>query len=193
MSDMDLDLLARVRAGQESASAELYAGQYPGVMRLCLALLGDFGDAEEVAQDSFVYALRNIARYDPARAAFRTWLFMIAVGRCRNKRRRRLFELLPLSASALSQAATAREVEQALEARGIRRQLWTALQALPPELREAVALRYLGGLRFREIGEVAGCNEKTAQSRVRLGVERLRRSLHSLGDELEWSVLEVAG
>lgn len=193
MSDMDQDLLARVRAGQESASAELYAGQYPAVMRLCLALLGDVGDAEEVAQDSFVYALRNIARYDPTRAAFRTWLFMIAVGRCRNKRRRRFFDLMPLSAAALSQAATSREVEQALEARGIRRQLWTALQALPPELREAVALRYFGGLRFRDVGEVAGCNEKTAQSRVRLGVERLRRSLHSLGDELEWSVLEVAG
>ncbi len=190
---MDLDVLARARAGQESAGAELFAEHYPAVMRMCLALLGDVADAEEVAQDSFVYALRNIGRYDPQRAAFRTWLFVIAVSRCRNKRRRRVFDLLPLSAAALSEAATTREVEQALAARGLRTQLWAALRALPADLREAVVLRYLGGLRFREVGEVAGCNEKTAQSRVRLGVERLRRALHSVGDELEWAALEVAG
>ncbi len=190
---MDQDVLTRARAGHEAAGAELFAEHYPAVMRMCLALLGDVADAEEVAQDSFVYALRNIGRYDPQRAAFRTWLFMIAVSRCRNKRRRRVLDLLPLSAAALSEAATTREVEQALAARGLRTQLWAALRDLPPDLREAVVLRYLGGLRFREVGEVAGCNEKTAQSRVRLGVERLRRALHSVGDELEWSALEVAG
>ncbi len=199
MSDMETDLLTRVRAGEEQASAELYAEHYPAVMRLCLALLSDVSDAEEVAQDSFVYALRNIARYDPKRAAFRTWLFLIAVSRCRNKRRRRVLDILPLTAAALSQAATTREVEQALAARGLRVQLWGALQELPVDLREAVALRYLGGLRFREIGEVAGCNDKTAQSRVRLGVERLRRSLLAgqgaaeANADIDWSIWEAAG
>lgn len=199
MSDMENDLLARARAADEQASAQLYAEHYPAVMRLCLALLGDVSDAEEVAQDSFVYALRNLHRYDPRRAAFRTWLFLIAVSRCRNKRRRRVFDLLPLSAAALSQAATTREVEQALAGRGVRLQLWQALQDLPVDLREAVVLRYLGGLRFREIGEVAGCNDKTAQSRVRLGVERLRRTLTAdeafgeAGAEIDWSIWEAAG
>ncbi len=199
MSDMENDLLARVRAADEQASAQLYAEHYPAVLRLCLALLGDVADAEEVAQDAFVYALRNVHRYDPKRAAFRTWLFLIAVSRCRNKRRRRVFDFLPLTAAALSQAATNREVEQALAARGLRLQLWQALQDLPVDLREAVALRYLGGLRFREIGEVAGCNDKTAQSRVRLGVERLRRTLTAdeafgeAGAEIDGPIWEAAG
>ncbi|MBL8095036.1 MAG: RNA polymerase sigma factor [Anaerolineales bacterium] len=190
---MDPELLARARAGQESAGIELYAAHQPAVTRLCLALLGDISDAEEVAQDSFVYAFRNIGRYDPTRSAFRTWLCMIAVSRCRNKRRRRMFELLPLTTAALSQSATTREVEQALAARGLRLQLWQALQDLPGDLREAVALRYLGGLRFREIGEATGCNDKTAQSRVRLGVERLRRALSASGDALDWAALETSG
>jgi len=192
MSDMDLDLLARACAGQEAAGAELFGAHYPAVMRLSLALLGDLADAEEVAQDSFVYALKNIRRYDPKRSAFRTWLCVIAVSRCRNKRRRRLLDILPLSVAALSQAATTREVEQALETQGLRAQLWSALRDLPADLREAVALRYLGGLRLREIGEVMGCNDKTAQSRVRLGVERLRRQLGSLGAEVDWQALEAA-
>jgi len=192
MSDMDPELLARACAGQEAAGAELFAAHYPAVMRLCLALLGDVADAEEVAQDSFVYALKNIRRYSPERSAFRTWLCVIAVSRCRNKRRRRLLDLLPLSAAALSQAATTREVEQALAAQGLRTQLWRAILDLPADLREAVALRYLGGLRFREIGEVMGCNDKTAQSRVRLGVERLRRVLAPLGADVDWQALEAA-
>ena len=83
-------LLERGRQGDEAACAALYGYFSPLLMRLCLGLLGDVQDAEEVTQDAFVYALRNLKRYDPARSAFPTWLYTIALSRCRNKRRRKL-------------------------------------------------------------------------------------------------------
>lgn len=178
------DWIARGAIGEQPACAALFDHYYPQVFRLSLGLLNDWHDAEEVAQDTFVYALKNLARYDATRSAFRTWLFTIALSRCRNKRRRKLFELLPLEALATESVAVPREVESALERRGVRRQLWQAIQALTPHLREAVVLRYLGEMRFKDVAEALNCNPKTAESRARLGVEAIRR--YTQANEIEW-------
>jgi RNA polymerase sigma factor (sigma-70 family) len=92
-----------------------------------------------------------------------------------------------------SQPDAPRVVESILERRGISRQIWKALQAMSSTLREAVVLRYLAGMRYREIGETLRCNPKTAESRVRLGVEALRRALRQsdAADELDWVELPV--
>jgi RNA polymerase sigma-70 factor (ECF subfamily) len=156
---------------------------------MSLGLLNDLADAEEVVQDSFVYALRNLARFDARKSAFSTWLYTIALSRCRNKRRRKWLASFSLDLlDDVAQRSTQRGVEALLERRGVSRRIWEALQVLPPALQEAVVLRYLAGLRYREIGEAAGCNPKTAESRVRLGVAAMRRTLRQWGvaDEMEW-------
>ena len=177
-----LALVAHGAEGDEAACAELYRRFSPPVLRLSVGLLGNSADAEEVTQDTFVYALRNLRRYAPSRAAFSTWLYTIALSRCRNKRRRKLLTLLPLDELfATAAVEPVREVELALERRGVRRRIWQALQSLPPRQREPVALRFLVGLRYREIGLAMGCNPKTAESRVRLGLASMRRALEAGG------------
>ncbi|MDW8326011.1 MAG: sigma-70 family RNA polymerase sigma factor [Anaerolineales bacterium] len=183
--------IERGARGDEAACAALFHEFYPSVVRLSLGLLNDLADAEEVAQDTFVYALSNLGRYDARRSAFRTWLFTIALSRCRNKRRRKLLLQGPLELLAGEMPATPREVETALERRGLRRQLWQALQALSEPVREAVVLRYLGEMRYKEVGAALGCNPKTAESRVRLGVEALRRALTEQGAAPEWQWSEA--
>jgi RNA polymerase sigma-70 factor, ECF subfamily len=181
--------------GDEPACAALYNAYNPMVLRLTLGLLNDLADAEEVTQDTFVYALRNLGRFDARRSAFTTWLFTIAISRCRNKRRRKWLTQLPLE-WLTDEAASApeRAVEIALERRGVRRQVWAALQGLPPNLREAVVLRYLGGLPYKEVGQAIGCNPKTAESRVRLGLNAMRLALRQNGleTELEWAEVSAS-
>jgi RNA polymerase sigma-70 factor (ECF subfamily) len=188
------DWLRRGANGEEAACAALYQHFSPNVMRLALGLLGDRQDAEEVAQDAFVYALRHLRQYDPARAAFSTWLYTITLSRCRNKRRRKWLSLLPLDLlPAEAPAPAGRLVETLLERRGVRAQLWAALQALPPHLREPVALRYLAELRYKEIGEALGVNPKTAESRVRHGLHLMRESLRAWGVEPAGELAEQWG
>jgi RNA polymerase sigma-70 factor (ECF subfamily) len=160
-------------------------------MRLCLGLLGSLEDAEEVTQDAFVYALRNLARFDPARSAFSTWLYTIAISRCRNKRRRKFLALIPLE--RLSNEGPKRQdrlVEALLERRGVREQIWHALHTLPPRLREPVALRFLAELRYKEIGQTLGCNPKTAESRVRMGLVAMREALRAQGVERDLDLVD---
>lgn len=182
--------IARGAQGDEAACAAIFHGFYPTILRLSLGLLNDWRDAEEVAQDTFVYALKNLARFDAERSAFRTWLYTIALSRARNKRRRKLLEMLPLEALTGQSLHVPREVETALERRGLRRQLWQALQTLPEHLREALVLRYLGGMRYKEVADVMACNPKTAESRTRLGVEMMRRQLQSQGIAPDLALLE---
>ena len=185
--------IALAAQGDELACAALYDAFSPAVLRLALGLLNDLADAEEVTQDAFVYALRNLGRFDARRSAFRTWLFTIAISRCRNKRRRKWLPQLPLewlAAEREASAAPERVVEAALERRGVRRQMWAALQKLSPRLREAVVLRYLGGLHYKEIGQAVGCHPKTAESRVRLGLEAMRANLRQHASEIEAALAE---
>ena len=183
--------LAQALRGDEAACATLFYAYSPAILRLSLGLLNDLADAEEVTQDTFIYALRNLGRFDALRSAFRTWLFTIAISRCRNKRRRKWLPQLPLEWLANEPSARPeRVVEAALERRGVRRQVWTALQKLPPRLREAVVLRYLGGLHYKEVGQAVGCHPKTAESRVRLGLEAMRASLRQHAGEIESALAE---
>lgn len=177
------DLIACCLQGQQQAYEGLYSLYAEGVYRLCYSLLLNREDAEDVMQESFVYAFKNIKRYEPKRSAFRTWLFTIAISRCRNQYRRQrpiaidFTQLLSLSLLGPKDewpevAAAQQDARDAVE---------QALAELNPRLREAVVLRYGHGLTYREIAEVMDCPQKTAESRVRLAHDCLRGVLQQEG------------
>jgi RNA polymerase sigma-70 factor (ECF subfamily) len=173
-------LIKRWQAGDESAAEALYNHHQGQVFRLAFGILGDWADAEEVAQDALIYALAKINRYDPHRARFSTWLHTITVSRCRNKRRRRRLFLLPLT-TWLRRGGdvpdpTPGQEHQAVQAE-THSQVWQAVQALSPLLREAILLRHWAGRTYREMAEILDCPISTAQSRVRLAHQRLRLAL----------------
>lgn len=176
--------IADAGRGDERAMEAIFQRHSPAVFRMAAGLLNDAGDAEEVTQDTFVYALRNLSRYDPSRSAFQTWLFTIAISRCRNKRRRKWLATIPLALFTRRESGSSqslRSLEDWLAARGVQRELWAAVQALSPKLREAVVLRFLAGMSYAEIGEAAGCGTRAAESRVRTGIKALRQQFAARG------------
>ncbi|MBN2306342.1 MAG: RNA polymerase sigma factor [Anaerolineae bacterium] len=181
-NDPDLpDLIARCLAGDQVAFATLYERHAPGLYRLAYSILLVEQDAEDVLQESLVYAFRNLDHYDVERGAFRTWLYTITISRCRNARRRKLLptvELPNLLAIGIEPPAPAHEAPEIRAAwQELRESLGRALGTLSPRLREAVALRYGQGLTYREMAAIIGCPQKTAESRVRLAHEQLRKAM----------------
>jgi RNA polymerase sigma-70 factor (ECF subfamily) len=173
-------LVERWRAGDERAAETLYHHFWDRIYWLCYGLLGDAGDAEEVAQDALYYGLANITRYDPDRSAFSTWLHTIAVSRCRNKRRRRRPQLVSLAAwlgVGRDVPDPAPNQERRLVRTESQGEVWEAVQTLSPRLREAIFLRYWAGHTYREMASILRCPVATAQSRVRLAYQRLRAIL----------------
>ena len=175
-------LIERCQAGDERATEVLYTYHRDQVFRLAYGILGDWEDAQEVAQDALIYALTKINRFNPQKARFSTWLHTITVCRCRNKfRSRRRFFGLSLTGWLERWADDVPESELDREAQIIRAELrdevWQAIQALSRPLREAIILRHWAELTYREMAEVLGCPIRTAQSRVRLAHKSLRTTL----------------
>lgn len=175
----DLALIASCLAGEESAFTRLYNQHAAAIYRLAFSLLRNQEDAEEVLQDSFEYAFRKLRRYDPRKSAFKSWLYQIAISRCRNKRRRKRHLQVSLSTAEFevdAKAETGTPVE-ALERSIEQRAVWDAVGELSPKLREAAVLRFFEGYSYREIGRILGVPAKTAQSRMRLAQEALKAAL----------------
>ncbi len=176
------ELIKRFRQGDKSAAEIIYSSYHYQVYEWACLILGNEADAEEVAQDALVDMFRNIAKYNPDKAKFITWLRKITLNRCRKKLREqrkksiipRLFQLEfhnDLSESVAGPEDQSLRQEQEDE-------VWEAIQTLRPSLREAVLLRYYGECTFREIADIQRCKIRTAQSRVRLAHEKLQELLY---------------
>ncbi len=183
--DDDLNaLIAAAQAGDQAACAAIYQRFVRPVYRLAYGVLLSEEDAEEVVQDSFAYALQNIGHFDATRSAFRTWLYTITLSRCRNKRRRKWLPTVALGDMLEWLPGNDPLPEAVAEQHSVRDTVHEALSKLSPKLREAIILRYFDGLSYREMAEVLGCPQKTAESRVRLAHEALYAILSAQPDML---------
>jgi RNA polymerase sigma factor (sigma-70 family) len=120
--------------------------------------------AEDCFQETFLAALRAYPRLRPDSSP-RAWLLTIAHNKAIDHLRR-----------------TARDRTPALEAAGEDppprdQAIWSAVAALPPRQRAAVALRYIGDLSHREIATAIGCSEEASRRSLHDGLETLRRAL----------------
>ncbi len=181
---MTQDLIERALTGDESAARELYDLHYPAVLRLAYVFLQNLQDAEDATQEAFIYAFRHLARYDPERAAFATWLKIIATSRCRDLQRRRRFKWLSLQELAEVGREPEDEISDhqpdvVLELVGVQQVVWEALKQVPRKSRQALILRYFGDLSYPEMAQALGCSVSTAKSRVSYGHRALARLLGS--------------
>ena len=174
-------LIARARAGDESAFAQLVtehsARVYGALRRFGL----DPQEADEVAQEVFLRAWRGLARFEE-RSQFSTWLYRIAF----NEAQRRLARRPPPTASgqpgdedaiAALPAATGTGPQARILDREFEQMLERALAELPADLRAAVVLRDLEGLSTEEAAAVAGVRQAAFKSRLHRGRMQLRSLL----------------
>lgn len=167
-----------IREGRHREAVAACAREHgAAVGRLCMALLGDQAEAEEIAQEVLLAAHGAFGRFR-GDGSVRAFLFGIARRKCarrvetRIRRERRL---------RLVHDATA-EVEAPDEAVATRRRaerVRAALERLKPSERDAVVLRYQAGLPYREIGQACGIDEAAARKRVSRALSRMRTMLKS--------------
>ena len=171
--------LQRVAAGDSGGLGALYDRHGRAVYSLALRILGDEGDAEEVAQDVFAQAWRRAGQYDESRGTVAAWLLVMArtraIDRFRARRVRpegRLHEDDGLTLQQLPATTPDLASELMAAERGVR--VRRALEELPFLQRVAIELAYYEGLSQREIAERLEQPLGTVKTRMRLGMDRLR-------------------
>jgi RNA polymerase sigma-70 factor (ECF subfamily) len=173
----DKVLLSRLQKGDKDALRAIYLKYEGPLLALAGNLLDDPVLAEDVLQDVLVTLVRSVHRLN-VRRSLRGYLATAVANRTRDYYRRRprqghgpLDEARHVAASDRGPVQMVIRNEQTKKARA-------ALTELPYEQREAIVLRLHADMKFREIAKVQNVSVKTALSRYRYGLDKLRSRLN---------------
>ena len=153
----------------------LYAEHAQRLYGFLVYRTGDRTLAEDLLADTFELAFRARARFDRRRASERTWLYTIALNRLRDVARRSAAEARALERVAADPGAAGADAAFAQVEH--RDELVRGMAALSEEEREALALRFGGGLSLKEIAAAVGEPVTTVEGRVYRALRKLRAEL----------------
>lgn len=173
----DRRLLWRLKRGDKDALRLIYE-QYEGdLLTLAANLLHDPATAEDVVQDVFIGLVRSVPRLE-LRRTLRAYLATAVANRVKDHYRRKS-RASPASLEDAGEVPAGGEgpVQMAIDDEQMRK-LRSALEQLPYEQREVITLRVHADMKFREIAGHQKTSVKTALSRYRYGLDKLRSILN---------------
>ncbi len=173
----DRYLVWQLKRGSERALCRIYDRYETDLLTLAANLLGRTDQAQDILQDVFVKFIESINDFE-LKGSLKGYLATCVVNRARDYlRRARGRRAEPLKMAHAVETQRSNPLQAAITGEQQRR-LSAALAELPDEQREAVLLHLQMGLKFREIAGVQGVSGKTAWSRYRYGLDRLRSMLN---------------
>ncbi len=173
----DADLARSLASGDESALRHLYERHGGLVLALASRMLGSREEAEEVLHDTFYKLWLNADRFDPERAAVRTYLYALARNLCLSRLRARRSR--PVRAD-LDEQSAAYKVALSSDPDPVPALLASrALGSLDDEERLLVEEAFYGGWSHGELAERHGLPLGTVKSRIRRALTRMRNVLEA--------------
>jgi RNA polymerase sigma-70 factor (ECF subfamily) len=189
-------LVRQCMAGDSQAWQQLVASQHRRIYAICYRFTGSGTDAEDLTQEVFFKLYRNLSSFDVQKGSFQTWITTLArnllVDHFRRTRLDRASDSLdatfdgaedgPTMADRLADTHPSQESHVAgLE---LKVQIQNALKQLSPELREAVILRDLEDMDYKEIAQVLRIPEGTVKSRISRGRGELAKLLERINTQV---------
>ncbi len=184
-----VELIRRCVAGEGSAWEEIVRLHNRRIYNLCYRFTNSPDTAEDLTQEVFIRVYRTIASYDAEKGAFTTWLTTLTrnllVDHFRRARQDRVTDSIDASTAADPDSLTLSErlrdpgpsPADRLASQETQKMVQRALVRLSPDLREAVILRDLQDMDYKEIAQVLKVPEGTVKSRINRGRMELARLL----------------
>jgi len=182
-------LVRRCVSGDTVAWEEIVQRYNRRIYNICYRFAGSSDDAQDLTQEVFIKVYRTLSSYDSDKSAFMTWVTTVTrnllVDHFRKTKQDRLTDSLDNTASEYEDAQPLSEQipdqsaspDATVQSRETRDTVHRALQKLSPELREAVILRDLQDMDYREIALALKVPEGTVKSRINRGRAELARLL----------------
>ncbi len=183
-------LLRRCLSGDAAAWEDIVRRYNRRIYNICYRFAGSVEDADDLTQEVFIKMYKTLDSYDVERGAFLTWVTTVTrnllVDHFRKGKHDRLTDSLDASLSNEEDSRTVGEQiqdratlspDEQVRSRETGEAVHQALQKLSPELREAVILRDLQDMDYKEIAAVLKVPEGTVKSRINRGRAELARLL----------------
>lgn len=170
-------LLWKFKSGSRDAFRLIYEKYAGDLLTLAANLLNDKADAEDVVQDVFISFVQSLKKFRLT-GSLKGYLATCVANRSRDYIRRNKRRQTAAISGAEQVVSDKRTPVQLVIFSEELRKLSYAMTELPYEQREAIVLRLHGDLRFRQIAKLQNISIKTAQSRYRYGLVKLRSILN---------------
>ncbi len=182
-------LVRRCASGDAVAWEEIVQRFHRRIYNVCYRFAGSADDAEDLTQEVFIKVFRTVSSFDGDKASFNTWVTTVArnllVDHFRKTRNDRATDSIDALQGADEDGPTLADrlasdgpsAQAHVESRERREMVHRALQQISPDLREAVILRDLQDMDYREIAQVLKVPEGTVKSRINRGRAELARLL----------------
>jgi RNA polymerase sigma factor (sigma-70 family) len=169
-------LMAALAGGDRAALATLYQRTSAKLYGICLRLIGDEAEAQDVLQEVYVTAWGKAAQYDPAKASPITWLAVLARNKAIDQLRRRKlpYDDLDAAAAVADDRPLAFDI---IDSDNDRRRLAGCLDTLDERPRAMIRSAFLEGATYPELAEREGVPLGTMKSWIRRGLMRLKGCL----------------
>ena len=186
---LDLDLVKRVQAGDNSAFDLLVRKYQHRIGALVHRFVPDHAESQDVTQEAFIRAYRAMGNFR-ADSQFYTWLYRIAVNTAKNhlvamKRRPPTADIAAEDAEHHAGAGRLHDhdtPEHQLLRQEIEQSVTDTVAGLPEDLRQAITLREVDGRSYEEIAQMMQCPIGTVRSRIFRAREAIDRQLRPLMD-----------
>ncbi len=174
-------LVARCLSGDEAAWEQFVRQHTRHVYALCYRFTGSGAEAQDLTQEVFLRVFRSLKSFRSAEGSLGTWLARLTrnllIDHYRRSRNERVTDSMEDRLPVVEETRAAARPDQAVAGREASELLQQALQKLSPDLREAVILRDLQEMEYREIAQVLAIPEGTVKSRINRGRAELGRLL----------------
>jgi RNA polymerase sigma-70 factor (ECF subfamily) len=182
-------LVRRCVSGDAAAWQEIVQQYHRRIYNICYRFSGSSDDAADLAQEVFIKMYRTLSTYDTTRASFMTWVTTVTrnllVDHFRKGKYDRVTDSLDATPGNQEDGLTIAEQledgaaspEAAMRSQETKKLVHEALRRLSPELREAVILRDLQDMDYKDIAKVLSVPEGTVKSRINRGRTELARLL----------------
>lgn len=173
-SATDEELMAAIGSQDVAALEELFDRHHGLALAIANRVLRDQSRSEDVVQEAFMAVWRQASSFDSSKGKARTWLLSVVRHRAIDVTRRKGYSAPVTSLEELTThpqtADVWPEVNRNIDAKTLR----NAMDDLPQEQRQAIAMAYFEGYTNREIAEISNVPLGTVKGRIRLGMNKLR-------------------
>ena len=182
-NNVEQSLVSRCLGGDEAAWEELVRQHTRQVYGICFRFTNSGQEAQDLTQEVFMRVFRTIKTFRSTEGSFNTWLARVTrnllIDHYRRSRQERVTDSIEEQLPMLEEegAGAAVRPDSAVAGREASEILQVTLQKLSPDLREAVILRDLQEMEYREIAQVLSIPEGTVKSRINRGRAELARLL----------------
>jgi RNA polymerase sigma-70 factor (ECF subfamily) len=167
----------RVLPANSNSYEDLYLGQHSRIVRLCRTILADPDEADEVAQEVFMKALRQHRSGDYPRS-WNAWLTRVAVNACRDRQRSWWWKWSRRSVDLDDIQLPTRETPEEISSnREQVARIWNLFRKLPPRQREVFALRHIEGWSTEEVAKTLNLSPGSVKLHLFRAVHALRSAI----------------